>query len=46
MAFPIFASFDLVPYTAILLSDLPVDAVMGEPDCNCCVPVFTEGVNG
>ncbi len=28
---PDFASFDLLPYTAIPLSDLPSDAVMGEP---------------
>jgi len=28
---PEFASFDLLPYTAVLLSDLPADAAMGEP---------------
>jgi len=28
---PEFASFDLMPYATIMLSDLPADAVMGEP---------------
>ena len=44
---PEFPSFDLVLYTAIPLSDLPVmQPWVSLLDYNCCVPVLTEGLSG
>lgn len=44
---PAIASFDLVTYAAILLSDLAAKVVMGEPArLHYCVAVVTEGLSG